>query len=286
MVLAENWNDYGNYAEEEIYQNKSFWGKLFSFRTLKNILKWLFYLIIIALFAIIFFRLGTNKPSKNMTSLICTPKIEEALKRGDVAVFSQELGDYMPRGGEYAIFDVKVIPETDELQFTVRYNNSTVKKLKEKIASRDYGSEEEKQAALDKIGERPFVFALRDEDGNVYKAYAYLEYSKTVYQYIKVSFSVPGLTGGGSAAPSLMYPFPDAPNSLYIYKGEGSGKISKDAVESLSFEMYYEDEAYTEDGLMGKSIVIYKATKKISPIDCKKELDGGVPDGLKYINEK
>ena len=172
------------------------------------------------------------------------------------------------------------------IEHRIKTLDSTVKKLKEKIAARDYESEEEKQAALGKIGKRPFVFALRDEDGNVYKSYAYLEYSKTVYQYIKVSFSVPGLTAGGSAMPSLMYPSPDAPDAVYIYKGEGSGEISKEAVESLSFEMYYEDEAYTEDGLMGKSIVIYKATKKISPIDCKKELDGGVPDGLKYINEK
>ena len=122
--MAENWNDYGNYAEEEIYRNKSFWGKLFSFRTLKNILKWLFYLIVIALFAIIFFRLGTNKPSKGMTSLICTPKIEEALKNGDVAVFSQELGDYMPRGGEYAIFDVKI-----DIVTSVRDNELYLKAL-------------------------------------------------------------------------------------------------------------------------------------------------------------
>ena len=50
--MAENWNDYGNYAEEEIYRNKSFWGKVFSFRTLKNVLKWFFYLLIILLYTI------------------------------------------------------------------------------------------------------------------------------------------------------------------------------------------------------------------------------------------
>ena len=284
--MAENWNDYGNYAEEEIYQKKSFWGKLFSFRTLKNILKWLFYLLIIALFAIIFFRMGTNKPGKNMTSLLCTPQIEKALSEGKITVFSQELEDYMPRCGEYAIFDVKIVAETEEVQFTVRYNNSTVKKLREEIASRDYESDEEKQAALDMISDRPFIFALRDEDGNVYTAYSYVEYSKTVYQYIKVSFVIPGLLSGDAVAPSLLYPNADASSPLYIYKGEGKGEVTESTVEKLSFEMYYENEAFTDGGMMGKSIDIYKATKKISSYDYKKELDGGVPDGIKYIGEK
>ena len=284
--MSENWNDYGNYAEEEIYRNKSFWGKLFSFRTLKTILKWLFYLIVIALFATIFFRMGTNKPEKNMTSLLCTPQIEKALSDGKVTVFSHPLDDYMPRGGEYAIFDVKIIAETEEVQFTVRYNNSTVKKLREQIASRKYESEAEKQAALDKISSRPFVFALRDEDGNLYTAYSYVEYSRTVYQYIKVSFAIPGLLSGDAVAPGLLYPNADAPSPLYIYKGEGAGKVTESATEKLSFEMYYENEALDDGKMIGKSIDVYKATKKISPYDYKKELDGGVPDSIKYISEK
>ena len=79
--MAENWNDYGNYAEEEIYRNKSFWGKVFSFRTLKNVLKWFFYLLIIALFGVIAFRMSTSKPGKSLTSLICTPELKAAQEK-------------------------------------------------------------------------------------------------------------------------------------------------------------------------------------------------------------
>lgn len=284
--MAENWNDYGNYAEEEIYRNKSFWGKVFSFRTLKNVLKWFFYLLIIALFAIIAFRMSTSKPGKSLTSLICTPELKSAQENGGVTVFSQELDEYITRGGEFAVFDVKIIAETEELQFTIRYNNSTVKSLKEKISAREYESEEEKQSALDEISERPFVFVLRDEDGNIYSSYACLEYSKNVYQYVKVSFKIPELLEGEAVSPYLLYPTQSVDNPLYIYKGESAGKTSDSAIEQLSLEMYYENEALTESGQMGTSLTIYKASKKISPYNYKKELDGNVPDGIKYINVK
>lgn len=284
--MAENWNDYGNYAEEEIYKNKSFWGKVFSFRTLKNVLKWFFYILIIALFAIIAFRMTTSKPDKSLTSLICTPEISSAQAKGGVTVFSQETDEYITRGGEFAVFDVKIVAEAEEIQFTVRYNNSTVKALKEKISSREYESDEEKQSALDKIGERPFVFVLRDEDGNLYTSYACIEYSKNVYQYVKVAFKVPGLLQSEAISSYLLYPTQDADNPLYIYKGESAGKASESAIEKLSLEMYYENEALSENGQTGTSLTVYKASKKISPYNYKKELDGGIPDGIKYIDVK
>lgn len=284
--MAENWNDYGNYAEEEIYRNKSFWGKVFSFRTLKNVLKWFFYLLIIALFGVIAFRMSTSKPGKSLTSLICTPELKAAQEKGGVTVFSQELDEYITRGGEFAVFDVKIIAETEELQFTVRYNNSTVKSLKEKISARKYESDEEKQSALDKIGERPFVFVLRDEDGNIYSSYACIEYSKNVYQYVKVSFKVSGLLQSEAVSSYLLYPTQKVDNPLYIYKGESAGKASESAIEKLSLEMYYENEALSENGQMGTALTVYKASKKISPYNYKKELDGAISDGIKYINVK
>ena len=94
------------------------------------------------------------------------------------------------------------------------------------------------------------------------------------------------MLSGDAVAPGLLYPNADAPSPLYIYKGEGAGKVTESTVEKLSFEMYYENEALDDGKMIGKSIDVYKATKKISPYDYKKELDGGVPDSIKYISEK
>ena len=50
--------------------------------------------------------------------------------------------------------------------------------------------------------------------------------------------------------------------------------------------MYYENEALSENGQMGTALTVYKASKKISPYNYKKELDGAISDGIKYINVK
>ena len=38
-LMAETWEDYGDLAEEEIYQSKSTLGKIFSTRTLGKVMK-------------------------------------------------------------------------------------------------------------------------------------------------------------------------------------------------------------------------------------------------------
>ena len=56
-ILAENFNDYGDYMKEERYQAKSKLGKIFSFRTLKKVFRWLIVGLIIFIYVFFAYRI-------------------------------------------------------------------------------------------------------------------------------------------------------------------------------------------------------------------------------------
>lgn len=135
--MAENWNDWGDYKAEEAYKKRSALGKIFSWRTLGRILKGFVSVIIAMLILFILFRLFTNKPSKRMTSLMMTEATQSALSEyGELTVLTQETGEStIGADGRFTIYALRYIVETGELQFTVRYNNSTVKALKSSVSA-------------------------------------------------------------------------------------------------------------------------------------------------------
>lgn len=324
--MAENWNDYGDYGAEEEYRSRSLAGKIFSGRTLKNILKAFIYLLLISLYLMLFFRLCTNGPSVKMKKLLKTDAdISAYAENGKLSVFSQELDAFITNDGAFAVYDVRLILETNELQFTVRYNNSTADALRDKL-SEEYKFDREKfleeykksnglddvrndeilsmteytlalseamkaadeiaAKALAEVTDRPFVFALRDEDGNVYTSYACAEYSKNFYQYLRVAFVIPDLFDSESLSPELLYPSPDANDPLYIYKGVNAGYAGDEIIKTLSLEMYYENDVDLDGGHFGDSLVVYRSEKTVESYDFKKEMNGGVTEGIKYVDIK
>lgn len=320
--MAENWNDYGDYGEEERYRKSSLLGKIFSFKTFKRVLKYFVILLLLSVYVLLAFRLCSNGPSPNMRKLLKTENNVAAYEKyGKLSVFSQELDAFITGDGSFAVYDVRLIYETSEIQFTVRYNNSIAEALRDKIASKyafdskmflseykkangledvsgdevssmtEYelalaeamkASEEKQKAELEKVTETPFVFALRDEDGNVYTSYACAEYSKTVYKYLRVSFVVPGLFKSSGIAPELLYPSQDCENPLYIYKGAGAGLDGEELINTLRLEMFYENDI--EGGNFGDTLTVYRAQKSVSVYNYKSEMKGGVTENIKYID--
>ena len=131
--MAENYNDYGDYSEELVYQSKSTLRKFFSWRTLKRVLKVLFLLLILFVYAILFFRLCSGSPPKSLTRLIWTESMLTAYAQAgeDFIVYSQEPAEHIAQDGYFGVYDIRYIPATEELQLTVRYNNSSTEKLEE-----------------------------------------------------------------------------------------------------------------------------------------------------------
>lgn len=315
--LAENYNDYGDYSEELVYQSKSKLGKFFSFRTLKRILKALFALLILFVYGILFFRLCTGSPPKSLSKLIWTEKMVEAYTAsgGNLTVYSQEPVENVARDGYFGIYDIRYIPQTKEIQLTIRYNNS----VKEKLYDELYEEETEKrraeiqtklkeenpdasdavlapliEAELEsnlqqnpiaiELSEQPFSFILRDNYGNVYTSYQYLSDEKTVYQYLRVSFDGVDLFGGKQQPPSHEYPSPDTENPVYIYKGANKAQSSE--ITYLYLDMYYENDVNFNSETFAYPLLVYKSTSELKNYPYTKEFSSTVTEGLTYVNVK
>ena len=282
--MAENWNDYGDYGEEERYQNKSKLGKVFSFKTLKKIVKWFFLLLLFSLYAILLFRLFTNAPSAKMTALLRTKAdVDYYTENGKLTVFSQELDEFITKDGGFAVYDVRLIAETNEIQFTVRYNNSTTKSLRESSYRKTYAAllnedstEEDKQAAeeaalaaRDSVPDAPFEFVLIDENGNKYTSYEQKTFSRLMYKYVRVAFTIPELFKADMLSPDVLYPSPDATSPLYIYKGAFEAEDDGSVINTLALGLTYNDETF------GNTLNVYRAEKQIERYDFKNQMNSG-----------
>ena len=79
-------------------------------------------------------------------------------------------------GGTFSVSNLYFVPSAEQFQFTVRYNNSTLKKL-----VKEYNLTEKP------TGET-FVYRLVDNRGNEYTEYQFVTDSKNVYNYRRVVF--------------------------------------------------------------------------------------------------
>lgn len=315
--LAENYNDYGDYSEELVYQSKSKLGKFFSWRTLKTILKTLVVLLILLVYGILFFRLCSGNPPKSLTKLIWTDSMLTAYTAsgGNLLVYSQEPAEHVAEDGYFGVYDIRYIPATEELQLTIRYNNSSKEKLEEELYEKETTArraaiearlkeenpgvpdatlapliEAELEGELQEnpivisLSDQPFVFILRDNYGKVYSSYSYITDEKTVYQYLRVSFEGVDLFGDGKEAPSHEYPAPDVENPADIYKGANAAQSSE--ITHLYLDMYYENDVNFNSETFAYPLLVYRSTSELEPYNYSKELSSVVTAGLTHIDVK
>lgn len=315
--MAENYNDYGDYSEELVYQSKSTLRKFFSWRTLKRLLKVLFLLLILFVYAILFFRLCSGSPPKSLTRLIWTESMLTAYAQAgeDFIVYSQEPAEHIAQDGYFGVYDIRYIPATEELQLTVRYNNSSTEKLEEELTEKEtearraaietrlreenpdmsgselsslveaeLTSELEENPIVIQLSEQPFLFILRDNYGRVYTSYSYISDEKTVYQYLRLSFEGVDLFGGETWSPSHEYPGPDVENPSDIYKGANAAQ--GDAITHLYLDMYYENDVNFNSETFAYPLLVYRSTSELERYDYSGELTSTVTEGLIHIDVK
>ena len=315
--MAENYDDYGDYSEELVYQSKSTLRKFFSWRTLKRVLKVLFLLLILFVYAILFFRLCSGSPPKSLTRLIWTESMLTAYAQAgeDFIVYSQEPAEHIAQDGYFGVYDIRYIPATEELQLTVRYNNSSTEKLEEELTEKEtearraaietrlreenpdmsgselsslveaeLTSELEENPIVIQLSEQPFLFILRDNYGRVYTSYSYISDEKTVYQYLRLSFEGVDLFGGETWSPSHEYPGPDVENPSDIYKGANAAQ--GDAITHLYLDMYYENDVNFNSETFAYPLLVYRSTSELERYDYSGELTSTVTEGLIHIDVK
>ena len=109
------------------------------FKPIGKILKLLFLLLIIATFAILIWRMNLSNDPRQMKNLTPNDTLQNAYAEngGKLTAFTQkhitvtkDLNCY----GYFAVGKIVFIPEANQVQVIFRYNNSTIKHLKE-----DYG---------------------------------------------------------------------------------------------------------------------------------------------------
>lgn len=314
--LAETYEDYGDYSEELLYQEKSTLGKIFSFRTLKKLLKFFALAIVVLVYGLLFFRLCSGKPPKAFSGLIRTQTTVEACaaSNGNLAVYSQDPVEHMAKDGYFSLYDVLYIPQAKQIEFTIRYNNSSTEALRTSLEKKETEARrssirdrlkkengELSTSALDKLVEEelassllsdpieielsktPFVFLLRDDMGRIYTKYAYLKGEKTVYQYLRVVFDDVDLFGGAQTAPDHAYPTPSVDNPAYIYKGANAG--TRDAISYLYVDMYYENAVDLYGESFAYPLVVYRSETEMEPYSyAADEMVNSVTEGLTYVD--
>lgn len=272
--MAEDFNDFGSYRQElenEEFKQRSLIRKIFSFRALKFALKWFGYLLVFAVFAVLLWRIFSSKLPTSASEIIWTENSYAAYEKlgDDLLIYTQDVGTVYDKDGKFSLYEFHYIPSAKEVQFTVRFNKSTIDRLAEEL------TEERKMMGFafeddvitpEMLGELPFAFALHDEDGKVYTAYEYTTFEKNRYTYVRLAFSGIDLYDIEKGAPTPLYPTPSAPNPDYIYKGELKGEYVKAPTQTLYFEAYFTDTfvefgADTEKMFIEKPIVLYRSER-------------------------
>ena len=167
---------------------------------------------------------------KKATGILWTDEARAAYGEsgGSLVIYTQEQDDTMGKDGRFSVYSVKLIPEIDEVQLTVRYNRSTVKALKEQTESA-YSDDDEKAAAAALIDDEPFVFLLRDDSNNVYADYTEYTYTEGLYTYVTLAFDGVKLFNTETAEITGSVFVPDSEYSGVIYKGQNKAKtVSSD----------------------------------------------------------
>lgn len=283
--MAESFREWGDYGEEEQWKNKSTVKKIFSFRTFKLVIKIVCVAIIVAIYAILAYRLATglNAPKK-ATGIIWTEKARAAYEASGagLVIYTEEQDDTIGKDGRFAVYGVKLIPEIDEVQLTVRYNRSTVKALREGIESA-YTDEAERDAALALIDDEPFVYLLRDNENNVYTKYAATSYTEGLYTYVTLAFDGVKLFNTVTAPASDGYFSPDGEYTDIIYKGQNKGEALSSDISYIYIDFYYENDVKYNGKSWAAPILIYKNGTEMKEYDYKNDLpDDSISDGIKY----
>lgn len=315
--MSEYYNNDENWEEELIYRDKSTVEKIFSMRTLKTIAKGIMWVLVVIVYGMIFFRLCTGKPPKNISGILWTNDTYAAYEAyGDeLKIYSHEPVENIAEDGVSGIYDVVYIPAAKTLQMTVRYNKNLAEEYYENqlekrrdaiedsvIKSEGYDrtnlanlSNEERERFNALIEERlaksleeepinaseneyPFVFVLRDNYGNVYAKYEYLSDVKTLYHYQRLSFSGIDLFGEAQTAPENAYPAPEAADPAYIYKGAHASESN--AITYLYLDMYYDKEIDVNGEAFAYPLQVYTSEVMLELYDLGKEMPTGLTEGL------
>ncbi len=177
MSEYNNYDDYVDENEENEYDAVR--GKKITVgKVLKYFFKYIFITIGVLVCGLLFFRIFLTGEPDLSKEYIWNKNAVLAYKANpkEYKVYRVVHPDNISRDGNFLVSSVYFVPSDDQIQFTVRYNDSSLDdlvkeyKLKEKPAS------------------DPYVFTLSDQKGNFYDKYELITFKKGKYNYTRVIF--------------------------------------------------------------------------------------------------
>ena len=162
--MAEEYTEY-----EEMRRN--------SHPVLKAVLKALLISLIVFVFGAVFIRSCMRRPEKH---ILFSDKLAAAMEEGPVTVYYQKPYDSINRNEygtfQFAISDFYYIPDTKQLQVTLRYNLKTLEEAKDKYGLPEVPTDD------------CFAYSLLFEDGERITSYSYSSYKSGRYRFIYLLF--------------------------------------------------------------------------------------------------
>ncbi len=274
--MAEDFNDWGSYRRElenEEFAKRPLIRKIFSFRAFKLALKGFGYFLVFMVFAILFWRMFSSRLPTSASTLLWTEKSYAAYEEQgkDLLIYTQDVGKVFDKDGKFSLYELHYIPAANEIQFTIRYNKSTVDTLADELTEekREVMGESFTEADIitaEDLPAYPFVFKLRDNEGNIYESYEYTTFTKNRYTYLRVAFSDVNLFNIKKTSPTVNFPVPSTPASDYIYKGAFVSEYESKSTERLYVDSYYVGNMSEQ---FAEQITLYRTDRRTEPFSYK-----------------
>ena len=142
--------------------------------------KYTFIALIIAIFGLFFFRCSVMKDPSEMKCILPSEAMKAVYaEKGDLEAFTQLMvNETISADGRFYTTGLIILPETDELVITVRYNDSTLEALAQEYELTEVYP-----------GEEYFEYYLLDSDGNKYAPDETVTHRKWRYNYRRMRFS-------------------------------------------------------------------------------------------------
>ena len=129
-------------------------GKDYIFKIIKSFFRLMLATVILLVVGVFVWRFITSAPPDELMTLSPNEKLAEAYSDGKLELVTQEQNNITrteKNYGYFAVADVVFIPEAEQLQILVKYNDSTLKALKDDYAD-DFAS----------LGEKEYPDSLKD----------------------------------------------------------------------------------------------------------------------------
>lgn len=190
---------------------------------IKTVLKFIGFSLVLFIYLFFFLRICSSGDTQIAKRLIWTETMIAAYQNDpdNFSVYELEVPSYITENGYFAASNVRYVEATGGIQVTIRYNNSTLNALQTELKIEEITSSE------------PFVFALKDNNGNIYTDYQYLTDEKWMYNYRRLVFEgvkmqdVSSLTVHIYFRDGFDYDYDAKSNAIDIYQEPTDGFIAR-----------------------------------------------------------